>query len=116
MVLKSDRGHGYVRVDWFTPNGLPTWGDGRLFIQGTEGHVELRKYTDVGRPHVTNSLFLVNEESNELIPCADEPLPYFPRLVADVLDRSETAVPQAHTFTVTELAIRAQLKAERHDV
>ena len=115
MVLKSDRGHGYVRVDWFTPNGLPTWGDGRLFIQGTEGHVELRKYTDIGRPHVTNSLFLVNGNSNELIPCADEPLPYFPRLVADVLDRSETAVPQAHTFTVTELAIRAQLKAEGHD-
>ena len=116
MVLKSSKGHGYVRVDWFTPNGLPTWGDGRLFIQGTEGHIELRKYTDIGRPHVANTLFLVNEGRNELIPCADEPLPYFPRIVADMLDRSETAVPQAHTFTTTELAIRAQTIAECNDV
>ena len=112
MVLQSDKGHAYVRVDWFTPNGLPTWGDGRLFIQGTEGHIELRKYTDIGRPHVTNSLFLVNGEENALIPCDDAGLPYFPRLVADVQDRGETAVGQAHTFTTMELAITAQMKAE----
>ena len=112
MVLQSDTGHAYVRVDWFTPNGLPTWGDGRLFIQGTEGHIELRKYTDIGRPHVTNSLFLVNGEENALIPCDDAGLPYFPRLVADVQDRGETAVSQAHTFTTMELAITAQMKAE----
>ena len=112
MVLRSDHGHGYVRVDWFTPDGLPTWGDGRLFIQGTEGHIELRKYTDIGRPHVTNSLFLVNGEENALIPCDDAGLPYFLRLVADVADRTETAVAQAHTFKVMELAISAQTMAE----
>ena len=112
MVLKSEHGHGYVRVDWFTPNGLPTWGDGRLFIQGTEGFIELRKYTEIGRPHVTNTLFLVNGEENAMIDAGDAGLPYFPRLVADVQDRTETAVGQAHTFTVMELAIRAQMKAE----
>ena len=112
MVLRSDHGHAYIRVDWFTPGGLPTWGDGRLFIQGTEGQIELRKYTDIGRPHVTNSLFLVNGEKNELIPCDDAGLPYFPRLVADVQDRTETAVGQTHTFTTTQLAIRAQMKAD----
>lgn len=112
MVLRSDRGHAYVRVDWFTPNGLPTWGDGRLFIQGTEGHIELRKYTDIGRPHKTNNLFLVNGEENALIDCDDAGLPYFPRLVADVQDRTETAVSQAHTFKTMELAITAQMKAE----
>ena len=112
VVLRSDRGHGYIRVDWFTPDGLPTWGDGRLFIQGTEGHIELRKYTDIGRPHVTNSLFLVNGEANELIPCDDAGLPYFPRLIADVQDRTETAVAQSHTFKTMELAIRAQMQAE----
>ena len=112
MVLRSDHGHGFIRVDWFTPDGLPTWGDGRLFIQGTEGQIELRKYTDIGRPHTTNNLFLVNGEKNELIPCDDAGLPYFPRLVADVQDRTETAVTQAHTFTATELAIRAQAMAE----
>jgi hypothetical protein len=112
MVLKSPQGHGYVRVDWFTPDGLPTWGDGRLFIQGTEGYIELRKYTEIGRPHVTNTLYLVNATENAMIDAGDAGLPYFPRLVADVHDRTETAAPQAHTFTVMELAIRAQRKAE----
>ena len=112
MVLKSAHGHGYVRVDWFTPDGLPTWGDGRLFIQGTEGYIELRKYTEVGRPHVTNTLYLVNATENAMIDCNGAGLPYFPRLVADVHDRTETAAGQAHTFTVMDLAIRAQMKAE----
>ena len=49
---------GYIRVDWFTPDGLPTWGDGRLFLLGTEGFIELRKYIDIaGRPG-TDHLFL----------------------------------------------------------
>ncbi len=116
MVLRSDKGHGFVRLDWFTADGLPTWGDGRLFIQGTEGFIELRKYTDIGRPHVTNTLYLVNGTRNERISCEDDPLPYFPRLIADVEDRSETAMPQAHAFLTMELAIRAQMKAEGHDL
>ena len=112
IVLKSGNGHGYIRVDWFTPKGLPTWGDGRLFLQGTDGQIELRKYTDIGRPHVTNTLFLVNDEKNEMIPCEDAGLPYFPRLIADVQERTETAVGQSHTYTTTELSIRAQMIAE----
>jgi len=112
IVLKSGNGHGYIRVDWFTPKGLPTWGDGRLFLQGTDGQIELRKYTDIGRPHITNTLFLVNDEKNEMIPCEDAGLPYFPRLIADVQERTETAVGQSHTYTTTELSIRAQMIAE----
>ena len=112
MVLKAPGCHGYVRVDWFTPNGLPTWGDGRLFVLGTEGSIELRKYTDIGRPHATNRLFLVNGEENAMIDCDDAGLPYFARLIADVQDRTETAVSQAHTFRVTELALQAQAMAE----
>jgi hypothetical protein len=46
MVL-GDRGTGYIRVDWYSPDGLGTWGDGRLFILGTEGYIELRKYIDI---------------------------------------------------------------------
>jgi predicted dehydrogenase len=112
LVLRSDQGHGYIRVDWFTPDGLPTWGDGRLFIQGTEGQIELRKYTDIGRPHRTNTLLLVNGTKNEMVPCDDAGLPYFSRLVRDVEERSETAVAQAHTFTTMRLAIEAQTKAQ----
>ena len=47
MVIAGNGGTGYVRVDWFTPDGLSTWGDGRLFILGTEGYIELRKYINV---------------------------------------------------------------------
>ncbi len=112
MVLRSKEGHGYIRVDWFTPNGLPTWGDGRLFIQGTEGFIEMRKYTDIGQPHRTNNLYLVNGSENRHIDCTGMALPYFGRLVADVVARSETACGQAHTFKVMELAIKAQAKAE----
>ena len=112
MVLKADGRHGYVRVDWFTPDGLPTWGDGRLFLLGTEGQIELRKYTEIGREHVTNTLYLVNGEKNERIDCRDAGLPYFPNLVNDIRDRTETAVGQAHTFRVTRLAITAQTLAE----
>ena len=112
MVLKGPGTHGYVRVDWFTPDGLPTWGDGRLFVLGTEGSIELRKYTDIGREHVTDTLFLVNGEENARIDCRDAGLPYFGRLAADVADRTQTAMPQAHAFRVMELAIRAQAMAE----
>jgi len=112
MTLVGDRGHGYVRVDWFTPDGLPTWGDGRLFLLGDEGSIELRKYTDIGQPHRTDNLYLVNGTENVRIDCADVSLPYFPRLIADVHERTETAVGQAHTFRTMEIAIRAQRIAE----
>lgn len=112
ITLVGDRGHGYVRLDWFTPDGLPTWGDGRLFILGTEGSIELRKYTDIGQPHRTNTLYLVNGTQNDRIDCDDAGLPYFERLIADVQDRTETAMPQAHAFQVMEIAIQAQMKAE----
>ncbi len=115
MTLVGDKGHGYLRLDWFTPDGLPTWGDGRLFLLGTEGTIELRKYTDIGRPHKTNTLFLVNGEENAMIDCNDAGLPYFPRLIADVQDRTETAATQDHTYRTMEIAIRAQMKAEGHD-
>lgn len=112
MTLIGDKGHGYICVDWFTPDALPTWGDGRLIILGTEGTIELRKYTDIARVDRGNHLFLVNKTQNEYIDCADVPLPYFPRLLADIRDRTETAVTQAHTFRTMDTAIRAQMQAE----
>lgn len=112
MVLRSPNGHGYVRVDWFTPGAMRTWGDGRLFLQGTEGQIELRKYTEIGHEHRTGNLYLVNGEENVHIDCSDMALPYFSRLCADVQDRTETAVSQRHTFTTMDLAIRAQKQAQ----
>jgi predicted dehydrogenase len=108
MLLRGDRGHGYIRVDWFTPDALPTWGDGRLTILGTEGYIELRKYVDIaGRPG-KDHLFLVNGSTCEHIDCSGVKLRYFDQLAADIRDRTETALPQDHAFRVTELALVAQ--------
>jgi predicted dehydrogenase len=113
MLLRSDSGRGYVRCDWYTPDGLANWGDGRLTILGTDGYIELRKYVDIaGRPG-TDHLFLVDNKSTRYIDCSDAGLPYYPNLVADVLDRTETAMPQRHCFKVMELALRAEAMATR---
>ena len=112
IVLGSEGPRGYVRVDWFTPDGLPTWGDGRIMVLGTEGTIELRKYVDVeGRPG-TDHLFLVDKKGTRHVACEGRPLPYFAAFLADVRDRTETAMAQSHVFTVSRLTIAAQLKAE----
>ena len=112
MALSTGDVDGYVRLDWFTPDGLPTWGDGRLFLLGTEGTIELRKYVDAGRSDRSDTLILTNGTRCETIDASDAGLPYFARLVADLRDRTETAMPQAHAFKVMELAITAQAMAD----
>lgn len=112
IMLRAGSASGYIRVDWFTPNALPTWGDGRLFVTGSQGYIELRKYVDVGHSTKTNSLILVNGEHCELIDASDAGLPYFARLLDDVSQRTETAMPQAHAFEVMRLALLAQSIAE----
>lgn len=116
MHLRTPKTTGYVRVDWFTPAGLPTWGDGRLTILGTEGYIELRKYIDIaGRPG-TDHLFLVDGNGTRHVDCSEVALPYGRQLVADVLNRTETAMTQAHCFKAMELALTAQQTAERGTV
>jgi predicted dehydrogenase len=113
ILLRSDTASGYCRVDWFTPDGLPTWGDGRLTILGTEGTIELRKYIDIeGRPG-PDHLFLANRAGTRHIDCAGEPLGYFAAFARDVMARTETAMRQSHVFTVSRLALAAQAGAER---
>jgi predicted dehydrogenase len=112
IALASGRASGYIRVDWFTPDGLPTWGDGRLFVYGTKGTIELRKYVDVaGRPG-KDHLFLVDARGTTYVDCSDAGLPYYENLVRDVAERTETAMPQAHAYKVCELALRAQAMAD----
>jgi predicted dehydrogenase len=114
IALQSEQGNGYIRLDWFTPDALPTWGDGRLTILGTEGYIELRKYVDVGGVKGTDHLILANGDRCEKINAADAGMPYFMRLTNDIRNRTETAMAQAHAFKVCELALRAQAKAEGH--
>ncbi len=113
MLLRAPGVTGYVRVDWFTPDGLPTWGDGRLTLIGTEGYMELRKYVDIdGKPGIDH-LFLVDKKGVRRIECSNVELPYGRQLIDDILNRSETAMPQARCFGATELALTAQAMAER---
>ncbi len=112
-VVRGDGGAGYFRVDWFTPDGLDTWGDGRLTVVGTEGFLEIRKYCDLaGRPGGSH-LFLVDGQSTRYVECRDVELPYGRQLLDDVCHRTETAMSQTHAFLASELALRAQRQAQR---
>jgi len=113
VMIETEGASGYIRVDWYTPDGLSTWGDGRLFLTGTEGSIEVRKYIDIeGRPG-KDHLFLIDRKGMRYIDCADARLPYYGNLVTDVFERSETAMSQSHCFKVCELALQAQALAER---
>ncbi|TNB48433.1 Gfo/Idh/MocA family oxidoreductase [Martelella lutilitoris] len=112
VLLRSDRASGYVRVDWFTPDGLPTWGDGRLTILGTDGYIELRKYIDIAGREGKDHLFLANKAGVEYFDCSEEPIEYFDQFVADVRDRTETAMTHDHVFEVCRLSLEAQAKAD----
>jgi predicted dehydrogenase len=113
LVLRGNKGMGYIRVDWYTPDGLDTWGDGRLFIVGTEGYIELRKYTDIAGRDGGNHLFLVDQQGVQYIDCNDVALPYGSQLVHDIIHRTETAMTQAHCFLASELALTAEAQATR---
>jgi predicted dehydrogenase len=113
LVLRGDGGTGYIRVDWFTPDGLETWGDTRLTVLGTDGYIEVRKNIDIAGRAGANHLFLVDQKGTHYIDCNDVPLPYGPQLVHDIANRSETAMTQAHCFLASELVLRAQARATR---
>lgn len=112
MVLRGDRGLGYVRLDWFTPDGLGTWGDGRLFILGTDGYIEIRKYTDVAVKHQGNNLFIVDKNQARYIDCNQMPLPFGQEFVADIVNRTHVAQDQEQCLLAAELVIKAQRNAK----
>jgi predicted dehydrogenase len=127
MVLRGNRGFGYVRLDWFTPDGLGTWGDGRLFILGTDGYIEVRKYADIAveplgngtfryssgilKPR-GNNLFLVDHNGARYFDCNNMTLPFGPQFVADIVNRTHNAQDQTQCLLAAELVIRAQMAAK----
>ncbi len=113
VMLRGNGGTGYIRVDWFTPDGLKSWGDGRLTILGTEGFIEIRKNVDIASHDGGNHLYIVNQKDTRYIDCNNVPLPYGEQLVNDVLNRTETAMTQEHCFLATEIALKAQKNAEK---
>lgn len=113
IVLRSEVASGYCRVDWFTPDGLGNWGDGRLTVVGTEGTIELRKYIDVAGRAGTDHLFITDRVGSRYVDCSGEPCGYFAGFARDCRDRTESLMTQGHVFTVCRLALAAQAQAER---
>lgn len=111
-MLAGDNGAtGYFRCDWFTPDGLSSWGDGRLTLLGTEGYIEIRKYVDITRQE-QDVVYLVNKEGEFRYPVAGKVgFPYFGQLILDCLNRTENAMTQEHTFKAAELCVKAQMLA-----
>ena len=109
MMMVGNGGTGYVRVDWFTPDGLSTWGDGRLFILGTDGYIELRKYINVAS-NLTggNHLYIVDKKQARYIDCKEVDLPFGPQFVTDIVERTQVAQDQEQALLAAELVLKAQ--------
>ncbi len=113
MILRGNGGTGYIRVDWYTPQGLGVWGDGRLTILGTEGYIELRKYVDIAGRAGGDHLFLVDHQGVHYFDGSQVERPYGRQLLSDIIHRTETAMTQAHCFLVSELALKGEAQAQR---
>ncbi len=113
-LLGDNGATNYIRVDWLTPNGLSTWGDGRMTILGTKGYIELRKYVDVGREKTGDHVYLVDEKGEHHLHVAGKVgFRFFGELILDSLNRTEKAMTQRHVFKAAELCLRAQAAARR---
>jgi predicted dehydrogenase len=114
-TLMGDNGAtNYIRVDWFTPAGLGTWGDGRTVILGTKGYIELRKYADIAREKSGNHVYLVDQKGEHHMEVTGKVgFPFFGQLILDCLNRTENAMTQTHAFKAAELCLRAQAEARK---
>ena len=113
-LIGNNGATNYIRVDWFTPDGLSTWGDGRTFILGTKGYIELRKYVDIARDKAGDHVFLVDDKGEHYFNVSGKVgFPFFGRMIKDILNRAETAMTQEHIFKAAELCLKAQAQAAR---
>lgn len=111
-VVLDNGATGYVRVDWFTPAGLDVFGDGRTILLGTDGYIELRKYTDITTDNGGGQVLLVNQDGQFRFDAKGKTgFPFFGQLIRDCLDRTERAMTQSHAFAAAELSIIAQRDA-----
>ena len=112
--LVGDNGvSNYFRVDWLTPDGLRSWGDGRTLILGTRGTIELRKYIEITAANPEGEqLLLVNDHGETRISVRGKVgTPFFGQLILDCLNRTEKAMTQEHAFKAAELCLFAQQRA-----
>lgn len=102
----------YCRVDWFNPAGSKTWGDGRTFVLGSDGYLEIRKMRDLCQG-AGDVIYLVDGKDEQRIECAGKVgQPFFGAFLLDCLHRTEAAMSQAHAFKAAELSMQAQAMAD----
>jgi predicted dehydrogenase len=111
MMVHGNGGFGYFRVDWFTPDGLPAFGDERTFILGTEGYIEMRKTIDIAAGAGGDHVLIVDRKSARYIDCKNLALPFGPQFVEDIVNRTETAQNQAAALLAAELVLKGQKNA-----
>ncbi|HVZ09071.1 Gfo/Idh/MocA family protein [Rhodopila sp.] len=104
---------GTMRVDWFTPDGLPDWGDGRLFLVGTDGTLELRKNLDIEGRAGGDHMFVVNRERTRYVDCGGLPVAYYRDFLADIRDRAGRVAQDGRIAAACRLALRCQAEADR---
>lgn len=114
LSLTLDTGtSAYCRLDWFNPAGAKIWGDGRCFVLGTEGYLEIRKYRDIVHGG-SDRIYLVDNESEQMIDCFGKVgFPFYGKFILDCLNRTEHAMTQAHAFKAAELSLQGQLIADK---
>ncbi len=115
VMLTGDNGAAaYFRVDWLTPDGLSTWGDGRTLILGTDGYIEVRKYLDLARHPEGDQVYMANQEGEYHFSVKGQVgYPFFGQLILDCMNRTESAMTQEHAFKVAELSVLSQNLAIR---
>ena len=113
-IVGANGATNYFRVDWFTPDGLRTWGDGRTFILGTQGYIEIRKYIDLAQQEREGDhVLLVNQDGEQHFRVHGQVgFPFFGELILDCLHRTENAMTQAHCFKAAELCVQAEMQAQ----
>jgi predicted dehydrogenase len=113
-LLADNGATQYIRVDWYTPDSITAFGDGRTFILGTKGFIELRKYLDLARERTGSHLYLADDKAMQHIPVAGKVgYKFFGQLILDSLNRTENAMTQAHAFKAAELGVKSQMAARR---
>ena len=116
-ALEGDSGaSGFFKVDWFTPDGMGAWGDGRTFVTGTEGCIEVRKYIDVARSQDADHVYFTDREGEHLIEAHGKyGFRYFGDIILDCLHGTDTAIDPDVTFEAMRLAIEASEIALRKE-
>lgn len=111
LIVGDSGATGYIMVDWFTPDGLSSWGDCRAFISGTSGSLEVRKYLDIASGP-NGILLLCDNEKEQKISVKDSiGFPFFGRLIQACLGVRPFDFDTSWCVNAMKLAIEASESA-----